>query len=541
MDKLIIIGSGLAGLSSAIASAKRGTKCILVSTQPSERALSVLAEGGINAALDTKGEQDNIHEHYQDTLTGGCFLADPNAVKGLTNAAPKIVGMLKNLGVPFNLDGTLIDLRSFGGQRKKRTAYVKNSTGKMLMTALIDETRKYESRGLVERLSHHAFVELSLFHKKCTGCFIRDRYTDKILFLSGAVILASGGLNGMFGGNTTGTTQNTGEVTATVFKQGLKLGNLEFIQYHPTTFSIQGKRCLISEAARGEGGRLFVLRNGIPWYFLEDKYPEYGNLMPRDIVSREMLAVCDRDDCSSQVYLDMTNIPNHVWNDKLPDLKEECVHYLHIDPSRKPVPVDPGIHYFMGGILVDTAHRTNIKNVYAAGECSCQYHGANRLGGNSMLGAIYGGITAVKSAVADYDQVNMMRQVRPICGYSAETTADSEYGERLIDCLTKGLGVIRTERILLQSIEEIETLQKVKDMSVIMRDKMLLGLAMLKSALCRKESRGSHYRRDFPHTNIIYHKVSTAYFNGANIVMGFQAVSQLKEDHDEETTQNTEI
>ncbi|MDR2738411.1 MAG: FAD-binding protein [Treponema sp.] len=540
MERLIIIGAGLAGLSAAIAAAKRGTKCILVSAQASERAQSVLAEGGINAALDTKGEHDSIREHYCDTLKGGCFLADPNAVKGLTSAAPKIVDMLKNLGVPFNRDGALIDLRSFGGQRKKRTAYAKNSTGKMLMTALIDETRKYESRGLVERLPHHTFVELSLFRKKGAGCFVRDSYTDEILFLSGAVILASGGLNGMFGAHTTGTTQNTGEVTATVFKQGLTLGNLEFIQYHPTTFSIQGKRCLISEAARGEGGRLFVLRNGTPWYFLEDKYPEYGNLMPRDIVSREMTALCGRDDCGAQVYLDMTAIPRGVWDNKLPELKEECIHYLHRDPAKEPVPVEPGIHYFMGGVLADSSHRTNVKNVYAAGECCCQYHGANRLGGNSMLGAIYGGITAVKSAIADYEQADASPQDRPVYGYSAETSA-GHYMERLTGCLTKGLGVVRTEQRLLQSIEEIEALQNVKDMPVILRDKMLLGLAMLKSALYRKESRGSHYREDYPHTNSSYRKTSTAYFNAANIVIGFEAVPQRKEEQDEEDAQSFEI
>jgi succinate dehydrogenase / fumarate reductase flavoprotein subunit len=540
MERLIIIGAGLAGLSAAIAAAKRGTKCILVSAQASERAQSVLAEGGINATLNTKGEHDSIHEHYLDTLNGGCFLADPNAVKGLTNAAPKIVAMLKNIGVPFNRDGVSIDLRNFGGQKKKRTAYAKNSTGKMLMTALIDETRKYESRGLVERLPHHAFVELSLYRKKCTGCFIRDKYTDEILFLSGAVILASGGLNGMFGGNTTGTTQNTGEVTAAVFKQGVKLGNLEFIQYHPTTFSIQGKRCLMSEAARSEGGRLFVLRNGIPWYFLEDKYPEYGNLMPRDIVSREMVAVCGRDDCGSQVYLDMTNLPNSVWDTKLPDLKEECVRYLHRDPAKEPIPVDPGIHYFMGGILVDASHRTNVQNVYAAGECSCQYHGANRLGGNSMLGAIYGGITAVKSSIADYDQVSLNYHDSPVCHYSAETTTDC-YMEKLANCLTKGLGIVRTERKLLQSIEEIGALQKAKDIPDIMRDKMLLGVAMLKSALFRKESRGSHYREDYPHTNNIYQKTSMAYYYAANIIIGFKAVPQLKEEQNEEITQNFEI
>ena len=337
MLKVIIIGAGLAGLSASVTLAEHGIPCDLISLQNSERAQSVLAEGGINA----------------------------------------------------NMTDTDIMLRNFGGQKKKRTAYARSSTGKIIMTAVIDEVRKHEASGLIHRYSHHEFIRLLLDDAVCTGVRIKDTYTGKITDFKGMVLLCSGGMNGIFPGMTTGTTQNSGDVTATVFRQGVKLGNLEMLQYHPTTIGISGKRCLVTEAARGEGGRLYINRNGEKWYFMEEKYPELKNLMPRDVVAREMYFV--RREHGGSVYLDMTGLSPETWQKKLSDLREEIIHYLSLDPKTDPIPVKEGIHYFMGGIDTDESHQTNIKNLYAAGECTCQYHGANRLGGNSMLGALYGG------------------------------------------------------------------------------------------------------------------------------------------------------
>jgi succinate dehydrogenase / fumarate reductase flavoprotein subunit len=253
-ENIIIIGSGLAGISAAITIARQGKSCTLVSAQASERAQSVLAEGGINASLNTKGENDSIEQHFTDTIKGGCNLADPNAVYGLVKNAPKIVDWLWKLGVPFTLNGSEIDLRSFGGQKKKRTAYAKSSTGKMIMTALIDEVRKYEVKNLVTRLPHHEFVELLTENHSenaiCIGCKVKDVYKDKVQKLYGSVIIASGSLSGFFEGATTGTIQNNGNVASTIFRQGVTFGNLEMIQYHPTTIQISGKRLLVSEAAR---------------------------------------------------------------------------------------------------------------------------------------------------------------------------------------------------------------------------------------------------------------------------------------------------
>ena len=250
MEKINVVGAGLSGLSTAINLAEKGIACRLISAQPSERAQSVLAEGGINACLNTMGENDTTEEHFADTMRGGVNLADPNAVAGLTGRAPEIVRWLASLGAPFQMENGHIVQRNFGGQKKKRTAFAKASTGKVLMSALIDAARRREAQGRIERLPHHEFISLYIEDapegKACRGVCVRDSYTGESLALPGRVVLCSGGLNGFFPGMTTGTTQNTGDVTATAFAQGVELANLEFIQYHPTTFGISGKRCLIS-------------------------------------------------------------------------------------------------------------------------------------------------------------------------------------------------------------------------------------------------------------------------------------------------------
>ena len=271
MEKINIIGAGLAGLSAAVTLAKGGRHCRLISLQPSERAQSVLAEGGINAALDVMGEGDKPEYHFEDTMRGGVYLADEEAVRRLTEGAPDIVRWLAGLGVPFNMkDGRLIQ-RNFGGQKKKRTAYAKSSTGKMIMSALIDEARKYEAGGLIERFSHHGFLGCDIAEGVCRGAVVFDRYTGVQTAFPGRVIMCCGGLAGLFPRMTTGTTQNSGYAAAVLFEQGVSFGDLEMLQYHPTTIGIPDKRCLVTEAARGEGGRLYIERGGEKWYFMEEK------------------------------------------------------------------------------------------------------------------------------------------------------------------------------------------------------------------------------------------------------------------------------
>ena len=487
-----IIGAGLAGLSAALTLAEQNIPCNLISYAQSERSQSVMAEGGINAALDTSGEHDTVEEHYADTLKGGVYLADENAVWGLCSHAPETVLKLDRLGVPFSHNDKGIVQRYFGGQKKKRTAYVKASTGKMLVTALIDEVRRYEVQGLITRYPRHRFVQLILDDGICQGVQIADRFTNTPTALGGAVIIACGGMAGLFDGMTTGSAHNTSDAAATLFSQGVEFANLEFVQYHPTTIGISGKRLLISEAARGEGGRLFVRKNGEPWYFMEEKYPELKNLMPRDVVSAEMVNVTARGDCEDRVYLDMTGIDKRVWKTRLSDLRDQCIHYISVDPVIEPIPVSPGIHYFMGGIWVDEHHQTNIKHLYAAGECACQYHGANRLGGNSLLGAIYGGRVAAESAAKDIINGNAMSERNIPC-----TEVSPMLAEKISEILYRSLPILRNENDMQKAQQELNALFS-PDLNEAEKHRLYLALAMVRSALNRKESRGAHKRTDYP-------------------------------------------
>jgi succinate dehydrogenase / fumarate reductase flavoprotein subunit len=515
MERIQIIGAGLAGLSAAIALAKMDLACNLISIQPSERAQSVMAEGGVNGALDTMGEGDTPQQHMYDTLKAGVYLADEEAVRGLTERAPDIIRGLSALGVPFNANYGVIQLRNFGGQKNKRTAYARSGTGKIVMTALIDEARKYEQSGLIIRYPHHDFCGLRLSEDhSCIGAAVCDTYKNMILHLSGPVILAFGGMNGIFPSMTTGTIANSADAAAKVFAQGVIFGSLEMIQYHPTTIGIPGKRCLVSEAARGEGGRLFIERNGQPWYFMEEKYPELGNLAPRDVVSREMYFALANPSCGNQAYLDLRGLSGEVWKRRLPDLREEIQHYLRLDPKKTPIPVEPGIHYFMGGIYVDPRHRANLKGLYAAGECCCQYHGANRLGGNSMLGAIYGGKVAAESLIGHIEVLRVEQAPE-----MPETAVQPLHARpsivlRIRDILIESMGIIRNERILAAGLTALEAVCSANALTEQEQNRVNLAKAMIMSARLRTESRGAHYREDYPAKDDALRKMILASFGG---------------------------
>ena len=546
--KINIVGAGLAGLSAALTLSEAGLPSRLISVQTSERAQSNLAEGGINACLNVMGEEDHVREHFTDTVRGGCDLADPNMAAGLCLAAPGIIRELIGYGVPFQREKGKLVQRNFGGQKKKRTAYVKSSTGKMIMAAMIDAVRRYECEGLVERLSHHEFRQLVIKEGICSGVLVHDKFRGEDLVLSGTVILAAGGMNGMFPGQTTGSTANTGDAAAVLFAQGVEMANLEMVQYHPTTVQIAGKRMLISEAARGEGGRLFYYGDGTDRAgsrgderpkvrFMEEKYGEKGNLMPRDVVSREM-AICGR-----QVFLDLMGLPDAAWEKKLSDLREEIIHYLAIDPKQEPVPVAPGIHFFMGGILIDEEHRTNVPGLYAAGECACGYHGANRLGGNSLLAAIYGGKKAASEAAADQKRDQDREQENPhgekqgpasVPEISIDRAA-GEFDEEVSQILIRSLPVLRCEAQLEEGLAGIRNLKK--RMKERNRDcgntlpycRVLLAEAVMLSAVKRKESRGAHFVREYPERSEAFRKTTAARCVHGNVEIEFKEIPALRD------------
>ena len=546
MKKVLVIGSGISGLTTAIECASRNIHVTMVSPFPSERAQSVLAAGGINAALDHKDEGDSIESHIEDTLKGGCFIAGREAVTGLCKTAPKILAWLEHLGTVFSrtADGK-IDQRAFGGQSHRRTCYCGASTGKQIVTALVMEARRYEGLGLIERLLWTDFHSGLIRDGVCYGARLFNEGTRRLEDVTAdAVVIATGGQNALFG-KTTGSTQCDGYTAGKLFMQGAELKNLEFIQYHPTTILTGQKKMLISEAARGEGGRLYYEEGGKRVYFMEEKYGEKGNLMPRDVVSRTMYEL------HKPVFLDVSFLGKKKILERIPEIYDICMKYRGIDISKESIPVEPSVHFFMGGLAVNLNHETNIKNLYAVGECASIYHGANRLGGNSLLAAVYSGRTAAK-AIADSSNMNytptdnmssennasIIRcfaeslakdQKKLEDGYKTSSSFSVMHVRKLLaDLMQERLGIARSETELRKGIDEVTFLLKNVDKIHFNASEMpyfnysvggilALAKATLLAAESRKESRGAHVRTDYPETNDEFRASTILTYNNGSI------------------------
>ena len=537
MKNVLIIGAGLSGLSCAIELAENKISSILVSPYPSERAQSVMAAGGINASL---GDDDSPKQHASDTLKSGGNIAGEKAVAGLCSNARNIVNWLENIGVVFSRDENgKAALRAFGGQSKNRTAYAGASTGKQIMTALIREARKHECNGKIKRLLGRQFHSALIKDEKCYGVMLYNEKECKMEEIyADAVVVATGGQNVLFG-KTTGSTQCDGYVAAKLYEQGAQLKNLEFIQYHPTTVETPQKRMLISEAARGEGGRLYYMDGDKRVYFMEDKYGERGNLMPRDVVSKCIY------DAPSQVYLDIAFLGKKLINSRLFEVAEICRKYVGLDVTKESIPVYPSVHFFMGGLAVDGNHKTSIDNLYAVGECASMYHGANRLGGNSLLSAIYSGKCAAKTIkdmpeceehpdFEDYisAQKNVLKERLTSKSRFSAVYIRYEIAKLMNECL----GITRTEEKMMEGIRSIDYYISISEKLVYdsdvspyigysLRPMLILARAILTSALERKETRGAHIREDYPLCRDEYALCSVCEYQD-----GKHNVSYVKED-----------
>ncbi len=546
MKKVLVIGSGISGLTTAIECASRNIHVTMVSPFPSERAQSVLAAGGINAALDHKDEGDSIESHIEDTLKGGCFIAGREAVTGLCKTAPEILAWLEHLGTVFSRTAEgKIDQRAFGGQSHRRTCYCGASTGKQIVTALVMEARRYEGLGLIERLLWTDFHSGLIRDGVCYGARLFNEGTRRLEDVTAdAVVIATGGQNALFG-KTTGSTQCDGYTAGKLFMQGAELKNLEFIQYHPTTILTGQKKMLISEAARGEGGRLYYEEDGKRVYFMEEKYGEKGNLMPRDVVSRTMYEL------HKPVFLDVSFLGKKKILERIPEIYDICMKYRGIDISKESIPVEPSVHFFMGGLAVNLNHETNIKNLYAVGECASIYHGANRLGGNSLLAAVYSGRTAAK-AIADSSNMNYtptdnMSSVNNASiircfadsltedqkkledGYKTSSSFSVMHVRKLLaDLMQERLGIARSETELRKGIDEVTFLLENVDKIHFNASEMpyfnysvggilALAKATLLAAESRKESRGAHVRTDYPETNDEFRASTILTYNNGSI------------------------
>ena len=532
MSKVLIIGSGISGLTCAITCASGGMKVILVSPFPSERSQSVLAAGGINAVL-TDEDGDSIEQHIKDTLKGGCFIAGEKAVTGLCSAAPDIVRWLESLGTVFSRDSEgNISRRSFGGQTYPRTNYAGTATGKQIVTALVMEARRLEGKGLIERRFWSDFYGVLIRNKVCYGALIYSEATRTVEAVTAdAVVIATGGQNALFG-KTTGSTQCDGYTAGKLFSQGVDLKNLEFIQYHPTTIETDQKKMLISEAARGEGGRLFYENDGKRVYFMEDLYGAGGNLMPRDIVSKHIF------ETGRQVYLDVSFLGKDKIMDRIPEIYDLCMKYRNIDISEKPIPVVPSVHFFMGGIAVDLKHRTNIRNLYAVGECASMYHGANRLGGNSLLAAVYSGrVAAGDINGTETDPSDWTKEVSE-ANELLEKKRNSEskfpvmyVRGMLAETINSSLGIVRDKERLESGLKDIDYYLSIADKINFDRSELeyftyslegilTLAKAALVSALSRCESRGAHLRSDHPEKSDEYEASTVISYDGGKFTSG---------------------
>ncbi|KQL38026.1 succinate dehydrogenase [Bacillus sp. FJAT-25509] len=537
--KIIIVGGGLAGLMATIKAAEAGTKVDLFSLVPVKRSHSVCAQGGINGAVNTKGEGDSPWEHFDDTIYGGDFLANQPPVKAMAEAAPGIIHMMDRMGVMFNRTPEgLLDFRRFGGTQHHRTAFAGATTGQQLLYALDEQVRRYESEGLVQKYEGWEFLRVVVDDEGvCRGIVGQNLTSMEIVsFPADAVIMASGG-PGIIFGKTTNSIINTGSAAAAVYRQGAVYSNGEFIQIHPTAIPGDDKNRLMSESARGEGGRVWTYKDGKPWYFLEEKYPAYGNLVPRDIATREIFSVCVDHKLGingeNMVYLDLSHKDPHELDVKLGGIIEIYEKFTGDDPKKVPMKIFPAVHYSMGGLWVDYDQMTTIPGLFAAGECDYSMHGANRLGANSLLSAIYGGMVAGPNAVRyvnglakSSDDVSSsvyesnaneekekMNRIYKMDGKENAYLLHKELGEWMTDNVT----VVRFNDRLLKTDEKIQELyERYQNININdtakwsnqgasftrqLENMLHLSRVITLGAYNRNESRGAHYKPEFPERN----------------------------------------
>lgn len=544
--KIAIVGGGLAGLAAAMKIAEAGFDVDLISVVPVKRSHSVCAQGGINGAVNTKGEGDSPAKHLDDTVYGGDFLANQPPVKRMCDMAPEIIYLFDRMGVPFSRTKEgLLDFRRFGGTLHHRTAFAGASTGQQLLYALDEQVRKWEMQGKVTKWEGWEMLSLVMDdHQVCRGLVAMDLQTLELKeFAADAVIMATGGPGLIFGKSTNSMTC-TGSAVGACYEQGAKYANGEFIQVHPTSIPGEDKLRLMSESARGEGGRVWVPRKdgdtrdpkSIPvderWYFLEEKYPAYGNLVPRDIATREIFQVCLEGHGvagENQVYLDLTHIDPETLTRKLGAILEIYEMFVGDDPRFVPMRIFPGVHYSMGGLWVDFEQRTNIPGLFAAGECDYSIHGANRLGANSLLSCVYGGFVAAPSALEYAKNVErgntetngihaaeLKRQQAINDSIVKNEGSENQYKlhDEMAKVMTDNVTVVRYNDRLKETDDKLVELQErfqnisINDSNLWatqavpharqLHNMMNLARVITLGALNRDESRGAHYKPDFP-------------------------------------------
>lgn len=562
-NRVLVVGGGLAGLAATMKLAELGVPVDLLSLTPVKRSHSVCAQGGINSVNDlTRQQGDDEWKHFDDTIYGGDFLQNQPPVKEMAYWAPKVIDLMDRLGVTFNRTPEgFIDRRRFGGTLYKRTAFAGATTGQQLLYALDEQVRRYETEGMVKKYEFWDFLgPITDENGRCVGAVAQDMVSMEIRsFPADAVIVATGG-NGLIFGRSTMSVFCTGSAASRCFQAGAKLGNPEFIQVHPTAIPGADKLRLMSESARGEGGRVWVPRrpndsrypkdipNSERYYFLEERFPKYGNLVPRDIATREIFNICVNEGLSVDptrmcVYLDLTHIPRAELDRKLGGILEIYEKFQGVDPRDEPMKIFPAVHYSMGGLWVDYEanasggllagspknQSTNIPGLYAIGECDYQYHGANRLGANSLLSCIFSGLF-VAPGIVNWMKDHKAASDLPKSLFEQAVGSATERHKKLLsnqagdenpyllhqelgDAMTRAATVVRDNKQLEDAYSKVLEMQERSkrcslsdtgnwtNQNVIftkaVQDMFPVALSILKGALMRDESRGAHFKPAF--------------------------------------------
>ena len=560
-QRVIVIGGGLAGLAATMKMAELGMSVLVVSFLPVKRSHSVCAQGGINGAVNIKGEGDSPDIHFYDTVKGGDFLAHQPLCKDMCHHAPYVINLMDRLGVTFNRtpEGKL-DFRRFGGTLYHRTAFAGATTGQQLLYALDEQVRHYEVQGLVEKMEAHEYLGAVLNDDgRCVGAVIHNLRSGEIKAEKGdAVILATGG-PGLVYGRSTNSMVCTGTAVTSAYLQGAKYGNGEFIQIHPSAIPGRDKLRLMSESARGEGGRVWVPKKAgdsrkpkeIPeaerFYFLEERYPLFGNLVPRDVGAREIYDICVNDKLGvngeMKVYLDLTHHTREFLDHRLGGILEIYEKFTGVDPREEPMEIFPAVHYSMGGIWTDYTRTdeglidhespqnqmTSITGLYAAGEADYQYHGGNRLGANSLLSCIYTGLMMSPGVLNYVKNVPEAAEDVPETVYTASVKkwqesysniksmngTENPYAlhREMAEEMISNVLIVRENEKLKSTLDKIDEFEaRWKNINCVdttdwsnpvpsfinqLWNMIQLSKIITKGALLRDEFRGSHYKPEF--------------------------------------------
>ncbi|MCX8278329.1 MAG: FAD-dependent oxidoreductase [Dehalococcoidia bacterium] len=511
---VLIIGGGLAGLRAAVEVTKTGADVAVISKVHPVRSHSNAAQGGINAPLTDRG--DKWEGHAYDTIKGSDFLADQDAVEVMSSEAGEAVLELERMGVIFSRgeDGKL-GTRAFGGQKVARTFFVGAITGSAILHVLFEQSLKMGLNVYEEWFVTKLIIEDGV----CRGVVAIDLKSGEMHTIKAkAVIIAAGGAGRVFEPSTNALIC-TGDGLSLAYQAGAPLMDMEMIQYHPTTLARTG--ILMSEAARGEGAYLL---NAAGERFMEKTAPDYMELASRDVVSRaEQTEIDEGRGIDGNVLLDLRHLGRDFIEQRLGYLQEVSVEFLGIDMAEQPVPVQPGMHYIMGGIKTDVNGATNVPGLYAAGECAnVSVHGANRLGANSLLDTVVFGRRSGAHAVEYIKSVDTHSSSQEdLASEKAriQDLLDRPKGERVATIrddmargMTKGIGVFRDQASMEGALENLKNVKSrmggfsIENKGKVFNTDLMFGLelefmidcadAVVAGALTRKESRGAHFRTD---------------------------------------------